>query len=73
MALPSMVDGGAFVSAAAKGSKVTETGVPEEDEDEGSSTPNDITLFMRQVASDNASMVTNYSSWVPQACTVSHI
>ena len=28
--------------------------------------PMDITLFDRQVAADNTSTVSNYSSWVPQ-------
>ena len=28
--------------------------------------PMDITLFDRQVAADNSSMVSNFSSWVPQ-------
>lgn len=60
-----------MVLPAANGTKVTETGMPEEDEDQTSITPPDITLFMRQVAADNASMVTNYSSWIPQASAVS--
>jgi len=30
--------------------------------------PIDISLFGRQVAADNDSMLSNYSSWVPQVC-----
>ena len=41
-----------------------ETGMPEVDL--LSITPEDTTLFTRQIAADNTSMVTNYSSWVPQ-------
>ena len=53
--------------AAANGTTVTETGMPEESEDESSITPEDTTLFTRQVAADDTSMITNYSSWIPQA------
>lgn len=53
--------------AAANGTKVTETGMPEDSEDDSSITPEDTTLFMRQIAADNTSIVTNYSSWIPQA------
>lgn len=49
---------------AANGTKMYETGMPEEDL--LSITPEDTTLFTRQIAADNTSMVTNYSSWVPQ-------
>lgn len=53
--------------AAANGTKVTETGMPEDSEDDSSITPEDTTLFLRQIAADNTSIVTNYSSWIPQA------
>ena len=53
-----------FVTDAADGIKMYETGMPEEDL--LSITPEDTTLFMRQIAADNTSMVTNYSSWTPQ-------
>ncbi len=33
--------------------------------------PMDISLFDRQVAADNNSMVTNFSSWIPQVSLVS--
>lgn len=52
------------VTDAANGTKTYETGMPEEDL--LSITPEDTTLFMRQVATDNTSMMTNYSSWTPQ-------
>ena len=50
--------------AAANGTKMYETGMPEVDL--LSITPEDTTLFTRQIAADNTSMVTNYSSWLPQ-------
>lgn len=53
--------------AAANGTKVTETGMPDESEDDSSITPEDTVLFTRQVAADNTSMVLDYSSWIPQA------
>ena len=52
------------VTDAADGTKMYETGMPEEDL--LSITPEDTTLFMRQIAADNTPMVTNYSSWTPQ-------
>lgn len=57
----------ACMPAAANGTQVTETGMPEDSEDDSSITPEDTTLFTRQIAADNTSMVTNYSSWIPQA------
>lgn len=57
----------AFMLAAANGTKVTETGMPDESEDDSSITPEDTVLFMRQVAADNTSVVVDYSSWSPQA------
>lgn len=53
--------------AAANGTQVTETGMPDDSEDDSSITPEDTVLFTRQVAADNTSMVPDYSSWIPQA------
>ena len=53
--------------AAANGTTVTETGMPEDSKDASTITPEDTILFTRQVAADNTSMVGNYSSWIPQA------
>ena len=32
--------------------------------------PLDVTLFGRQIAGDNSSVIANYSSWVPQVLTL---
>ena len=50
----------------ANGTKVYTPGLPEEADLD--ITPEDPILFGRQIAADNTSMVTNYSSWVPQVC-----
>lgn len=55
-----------YAAPLANGTKVYETGVP--GEVDLTITPEDPSLFARQVAADNTSMVTNYSSWVPQVC-----
>ena len=57
----------AITHAAANQSAVYYTGltVP----DLLSITPEVPNLFNRQVAGDNTSMVSNYSSWVPQVCS----
>lgn len=35
--------------------------------------PQDVSLLSRQIAGDNSSMVTNYSSWVPQVVAFHYI
>ena len=35
--------------------------------------PQDVNLLSRQIAGDNGSVVTNYSSWVPQVVAFHHI